>query len=373
MPLRSGAFSLVELIGVLAVIGVLLAILIPNAIRHLDRLAAEREVATLKTLGDKFQKSILRQRGIPVPDSWPSNIAAEAGMSLTAVTTNARHNARVFIADPGGWLGTNLPYANAPNGADTYPATARAMFVSSLGAPLPPDMNINMDGLEFQKLWDAPDGTLPQGSISIWQLYAGDPQDVKVQRINLGLLFHHLVLSTYTAATNGQFRIDGSVLTNAPTGAGYSAYYLDGTAVELITGSPENKTNHAVVLNQDSSFVYEYGIWRNSIMGGETYGLGDISGIVAAFLKATPNQNANLPWTNAQQVAIVNSFISYLSNYSNWADSDPPFPSTFQPVMVDIQHQMMSNVWGIYVNNKLWNGDPLSTHYPTNASACVSP
>ena len=87
----------------------------------------------------------------------------------------------------------------------------------------------------------------------------------------------------------------------------------------------------------------------------------------------TPNQNANLPWTNAQQVAIVNSFISYLSNYSNWAESDPSFPATFRPEMVTIQQQMMSNVWGIFVNNKLWNADPLSTHYPTNSSACVNP
>ncbi|HEY5912569.1 MAG TPA: hypothetical protein VJA21_18355 [Verrucomicrobiae bacterium] len=371
---RTDAFSLVELIGVLAVIAVLLAILIPSGIRTLDRIAAEKEVATLKTLGDRFQKAILRQRMIPAQPSWASFIAAEAGMSSNSVSVNPRYKTRAFIADPGGWLGTHLPFTNAPNGSATYPATARVMFVSSLGAELP-DLESGMNAAEFQKLWDAPDGTVPDSSSSplVWKLFEGDPQDVKVQRINLGPLFHNLVLSTYTAATNGQFRIDGSALTNAATGAGYSAYYLDGTAVDLVTGSPENKTNHAVILNQDGSFVYEYGIWRNSIMGGETYGLGDISGIVAAFLKATPNQNANLPWTNAQQVAIVNSFISYLSNYSNWAESDPSFPATFRPDMVTIQKQMMSNVWGIFVNNKLWNADPLSTHYPTNASACVNP
>jgi len=378
------AFSLVEMIGVLAVIAVLAAMLIPNGIRYLDRVAADKEVATLKTLGDRFQSAILRQRTIPVQSSWPSFIAAEAGMGLDAVNTNPRHQTRAFVADAGGWLGTNLPFVNAPNGTPVYPSTARVMFVSSLGAPLP-DLESGMTADEFQKLWDAPDGTVPDPSSSplVWKLFDGDPQDVKVQRINLGPLFHRLVLGTYTAATNGQFQIEGTMPRQPATfGAGYDAYYLQGTAVDLVTGSPDNKTNHAVILNDDTSFVYEYGIWRNSIQGGESSGLGDISGIVAAFLAATPNQNANLPWTNAQQVAIVNSFIQYLSNYSTWADGSTAAGKSFGDVNLynyladpntGVQVNMMSNVWGIFINSKLWNQDPLSTHYPTNASACTTP
>jgi type II secretory pathway pseudopilin PulG len=356
------AFSLIELIGVLAVIAVLAAVVVPSAIRYLDRVAARREVAALKVLGDSFQKAILRQRTIPVVASWRSFIAAEAGMSSNAVSVNPRNRQRAFVADPGGWLAGNLPYVNSPNGSATYPSTARAMVISSLGAALPANLEASMTAQEFQKLWSTPEGSIPSASPAIWDGWQGDPYDIKIQRLNLGPLFHRLVLSTYTAATNGQFDIDKRGTNNllqAVQNAPCSAYYLEGTVVDLYTGGSPVTTNHSLIINDDVSFVYEYGIWRNSIVGGETYGLGDVSGIVAAFLAATPNSKAELTNGNAQQVAIVNSFVQYLSNYSNWAESD--FPSATRDNMVDIQKNMMSNVWGLFD----------ATHYPTNAAQCM--
>jgi hypothetical protein len=355
-----------EMIGALAVIAVLVAVALPNAIRYLDRVAADREVATLKTLGDRFQKAILRQGTIPAQSGWRSFVAAEAGMSSNSVSVNPRYKKRAFVADPdpGGWLGTHLPFTNAPSGSATSPANARVMFISSLGSPLPANIESGMDTAEFQTLWTTSDGSIPPSSSTIWNGWSGDPYDIKIQRINLGALFNHLVLSTYTAATNGQFKINGTPLQAATAGAGFSAYFLQGTPVDLVTGSPDNNTNHTFILNEDVSFVYEYGVWRNSIVGGETYGLGDVSGIVAAFLAATPNQKAQLTNGNAQQVAIVNSFVQYMSNYANWAASTPAFPGSMRsPFMVDLQKNMMSNVWGIFEGS----------HYPTNGSACVIP
>src|ERR1051326_1431853 len=52
------AFSLIELIGVLAVIAILAAALVPALIRQMDRIAGEQESAALKSFSDSLQQSI---------------------------------------------------------------------------------------------------------------------------------------------------------------------------------------------------------------------------------------------------------------------------------------------------------------------------
>src|ERR1051325_9967097 len=63
----TAAFSLVEMIGILAVIAILAAALAPSLVRQLDKTAADQESAALKALGDALQQSILRKRYIPGP------------------------------------------------------------------------------------------------------------------------------------------------------------------------------------------------------------------------------------------------------------------------------------------------------------------
>src|SRR5207245_1609726 len=50
------AFSLIELIGVLAVIAILAAVLAPALIRQMDRIAGDQESASLKSFGDALQQ-----------------------------------------------------------------------------------------------------------------------------------------------------------------------------------------------------------------------------------------------------------------------------------------------------------------------------
>src|SRR5437762_2503399 len=59
------AFSLIELIGVLAVMAILAAVLAPALLRQMDKMAGDQESAALKSFGDALQASILRSRTIP--------------------------------------------------------------------------------------------------------------------------------------------------------------------------------------------------------------------------------------------------------------------------------------------------------------------
>jgi type II secretory pathway pseudopilin PulG len=349
---RLWGFSMVEMIGVLAVIAVLAAVLFPVAIRQLDRMAFDQETARLKALGDTLQSGILRFRYIPSYTNWAPTLASQAGLDLGDVTINLRNHARVFVIDGGGWLSTNTPYAQTYAGTPNAPINARVMLLSSTSDDLPVSSGM-LSATDFANLWNTPPRTVP------WNGWNGRAEDVIIQRVNLSPLFVNLVLSTFNANSNGQYRVDAETgpLYQAPKNYGVGAYYLQGTALRLYSGAPASETNATLILNQNSSFVFEAGVWKNSILGAETFGQGDISGIVAAFLAATPNTNAANPTNNLQQVAVVQSMINYMSNYNAWASNSFPNNQLKNDLQNKWQPNMMSAVQGLF----------LGSYYATNA------
>src|SRR2546430_14061204 len=84
------AMTLVECIGVLAIMAVLAGLMLPAMIRHLDGIASEQETAILKKLGVALQDSIRRNHYIPAYTNWASVVATEAAMDIGTVTNNAR-------------------------------------------------------------------------------------------------------------------------------------------------------------------------------------------------------------------------------------------------------------------------------------------
>jgi prepilin-type N-terminal cleavage/methylation domain-containing protein len=345
------AMTLIEMIGVLTVIAILAGAIIPAALRILDRLASEKETATLRSLGDALKSGILKSRAIPNPgswSSWASFVATNAGLDVGSVTNTPRNRARIMMVDYGGWLSTNLPYAQPVSGSPSFPGGARFMMVSTMAGSLPVTNGMN-NPTEFAGLWNCADRVVP--STGVWAGWQGKAEDVKVQRIDLTSLFVNLALSTYTSATNGQFSTSGSLPpTNAPYGNGTSGYFLQGTTLQLYSMSSSGiyVLDHTQMLNTDSSFVYENGVWKGSVEGDVKMGSGDITDIVAAFLAATPNPRAANPINNSQQIAVVTNMITYMSNYYYWSTNG--FTSALRTSLglAAKQAAMMSAVQGLY-------------------------
>src|SRR2546421_9124286 len=84
------AFTVIEIIGVLAVIAILAAMLLPALIRDTDKSVADTEVATLKAYGEAFQRYVTLSRTIPDQTTWVSAVASQLGASPDNILYNTR-------------------------------------------------------------------------------------------------------------------------------------------------------------------------------------------------------------------------------------------------------------------------------------------
>jgi len=356
------AMTLIEMIGALAVLAILAAVLVPAFVRQMDKVASEQEDASLKSLGDALQQSILRNRSVPSYTNWASVVAGEQGVDVLDVLTNPRHQPRVFLIDPALRIGTNVAgqryqQNNAGsiitnNGVIVPPISPRVILLSSISRALPAGVVSGVPATtnDFNAVWDwnDPGGAPPAGSL--WAGWQG-ARDLKVQRINLAPLFVRLVLTTYASPSNGLYSIDRMATNSVPTSnsIGMEGYFFQNSVLSLITHMQVLDAEQ--VLIRDSSFVYNESVWRGSIAGGLMIGGFDIAGIVAQFLAAPNNPNAMNPTGNQQQVLVVQAMMNYMDAYEAWAAAN--FPRTGpNAYLLDnartAQSAMMTAVWGLY-------------------------
>jgi type II secretory pathway pseudopilin PulG len=379
------------MIGTLALIAILAGVLLPVLVRQTDKVVADQEVAILKSFRDGFQQYVLTTRVIPDQTTWHSAIAAKLGIGPNDVLYNIRQqshaitNSRVFLIDPALRMGipatpTGLPYsqtnycvANATVSTPMSPVNPRVMIVSSLGKALPATVTSGVFSLGhpeyFADLWNAPDGTVPAGGA--WTGWTGNPGDVIVQRINLGTLFVHLLLSKYNSTTNGAYTIDGNDGTTVPlqVSSAVDGYFIQGTVLTLYTNNPSDLNQiHSLdtkqILTADCSFVFEQGIWRGTLTGASlANGAAGAGDVVQHFLDAATNINSANP---GQQMLVVSNMLMYMSNYNVWAQggfkNNDPLKAllTGDNKNLGIEPSMIASMQGLYSG----------VNYPTNPYPC---
>jgi type II secretory pathway pseudopilin PulG len=331
---RSGlrAFTLIETVGVLAVLSILAAILAPAVIRRIDQAARVRDAAELNGMAVALNSVIQRTGQIPGASTLISVLANEMAVSPNQIATNSRQVARAFLIDPNLWIGSGngkLPYiqTNFPPGTGTHSGgvavpglNLRLIIISSLTQPLPDPATI-----DFTNTWGTPDGAIP--SKLSW---AGFPDDLKIQRVDFTPLFKRVILNPIDTNTNyGSFAIEsgqGASSINPVTQVLTNSWYLQGTALRLYDTNAGLVMEMKTVIQKDTSYVFENQLWRGQLSGWGTYGpmpspssTVDLFGILANMMSMEPNLKVNTsPGT------LLLDFYSFMGDYNAWTQSGDP-------------------------------------------------
>ncbi len=355
--------TLIELIGVLAVLTILAAMLLPALIRQMDKLAADQESASLKSISEALQASISRRLYIPSDADWVTTVATELGSDISNISSNARKNRRVFLIDPAFQIGTNntgLPYRQSDwvrttvingtavltgsrvmsGGAVIPPVNPRIMVLSSIGRELPAGVmsGIPSSPADFNVLWDWNDAGTSLPTNATWTAWGGRADELRVQRVNLSPLFVRLVLTTYASTANGRFSINWVGTNTVPTStAGVEGFLIRNSILGLLA-PPTDAVDSQQILIRDGSFVYNENVWRGSVLGGNIVAGLDVVNIVTKYLEAPANPIAGpLAQTN-----VVQKFAQYMQAYTNWANAG--FSSELHDEAVTAQDEMMTAV-----------------------------
>ena len=313
------AFSLIEMIGVLAVIAITAAMLLPVLTKTTDSAVAGQETASLQSFGTALQNNILRTRSIPATTNWITVVAGETGLTLSNVAYTVRQQPRLLLVDTNGFGSLTLPYSQTAAGTPnplTNSTLPRFMIVSSLGTALPALLGTNgfPSSTNFNALWNCPAGTVPTNSP--WNTWTGKSSDVSVQRVSLSTLFARLTLNN-SDPTNALYGIDTFAASNLAATNLFSAYYLIGTVFNLYMAGTNLEA--AQVLQRDSSWNFSGGVWRSAPAPAV--------GTIVLASTADPHQslvqtfctNACNPWTRTYPTAVYNDFTNYMGLYMQYS------------------------------------------------------
>ncbi len=334
------AFSLIEVIGVLAVIMILAMAVTPSLLAVLDKANKDNEALALQQIaaglqgyitGTNFANGTSYTRAIPGPNGWMSAVAGELGWLVANVSTNVPGNPRTYIPDPLLSIGGGgLPYTQTVAGAASRTITnARVLILS------PMNTSPAVTPANFSNVWNSADTAYP---------------NTKIQRVDFTPLFVQLTLnnSSYAPLLPGYYAIDGSPGTT-PLLPGpnnnFTAYFLQGTVLTLTNadGSFQNQ-----VLNENCSFFFENGAWHGTFFlstPGQAHGPLDLEAACEAFMAVGTRQNGVTP------AMVTNALISYLSSYMYYATNGSGF---------------QSNNWAGVVNNQVNMAATLKTYLTPN-------
>jgi prepilin-type N-terminal cleavage/methylation domain-containing protein len=372
-------FTLIEMIGVLAIISILATVILFSTTRRLDSAAASLERTNLSDYASALESSILRNRYIPGPNDWATVIAAETGASVASVTNSPRNTPRYFLIDPALQIGTNavgfLPYAQSnlvlaigASNQTIQPVSPRIMIVSTLSTTLPRIITSGtVPPSVFRNLWNWTDqsSTPPAGWPPEWN---GRGTDLIVQRVNLTPLFIRLVLQNYPpppfGGAQGRYAVDrmpSPPITVPNAGNGVDIYLLRNSMLGLYQDAPAGGALQAEqIINRDSTFFYIQGVWRGSLTFGtnltqtttEASAMGSVFYATAqAFVSSPYYSNAANGLTPPR---VVNSMSNFMFAYINWANSSfnpaPLFKKPAADAETKMQQDMADLVSGISPN-----------------------
>ncbi len=271
-------FSLIEMIGVLAIISIMMSVVGPNLLRKVLDTINVKEGKNLEALADGLRRHVRTTQSIPGGGTWAASVATATGMNLNDVSfadpSNPITSRRILMIYPGFTPSTGTdPVFTATSGGAIAPTNARVMLISCTkrGLALPvaggKPGNTAANRTRFDTVWNWTLNPFTKAPPTGWPAaWTGQAEHLHIQRVNLGDEFFRVTISNYNFPTNvpfGKFNLAGTFpfdVTNAVDG-----FYLRGTTVRLyrhdtpyvsVPANPD-ELNLTHVLGSDVNFIYE--------------------------------------------------------------------------------------------------------------------
>ncbi len=270
-PHPRAGFTLIEMIGVVAIMAIAAAVLAPNLARRISRANGEKEDQTLVTLAESLVRSVRTTQTIPGANSWTTNIAAQTGLSandVRYVNPSDTASARVFLFhssfSPTNSSGSDPVWTQGASGASSV-TNAKILIISThkSSLTLPVSSGRASSAAVFDAIWDwsfnATTKAPPSGWTGNW---SDNGEYLHVQRVNLSSLFQLATFSNQHHPTNyPYYQVGSATASSMSTTNVLSAYYLEGSLLRVyFTNGTTLQMTHT--LREGVNFVYESSRWR---------------------------------------------------------------------------------------------------------------
>lgn len=227
----SSGFTLVELIGVLAIIAILASFIAPNVINQLQAAKRDAEDKQLTAIARGIELYLRQTRSFPTtlsvlsPDFVP--------IALGQLTSNPNGFLRYYFIQP------NISGFTNPTGlSPTALADARFILITHLNQNVNPSIITDAD---FETWWGTDETGTP---------------DLKIHRGHVGHLFPLLSLSA--SGPGGSYAIDG-----IPTDSGggtllpHIRYHLAGTTIGLDEANTFSVPETQITMTAEAGFQFD--------------------------------------------------------------------------------------------------------------------
>ncbi len=241
---RKDGFSLIEMIGVLAIMAILAGAIVPNALKSIDRAAVRSEKSNLENLSNSLKLHLKTNGSVPTPANWASTLAALNDLNATDISQNDRRISRSFIRDSN---------STTPN---------RVLILSSMrtGLTLPAESALNTT--RFNTIWDTADGSIPATSSwsgwTNWNNVSTSEDYLLIQRINLSQIYQ-TDLATFTVSLNNtsSTTVSYTITSNGITSAAINIAATP-PATATITGLAKGDRMNLYTAANGTSLGYTY-------------------------------------------------------------------------------------------------------------------